>query len=190
MRHPRSAFTLIEMVAASAIAALLMAGAFIVMTTMIHDRQRMKMSESSGREKTLALVEIIRRDLSAASTYEAGKNRMIMRSYRLLDKDFVSMDRPVQVQYQMARGDQGDGGNLLIRRQQAMDDPTVPRPARALLAIGIQDWKIEPLPDDTMPEATPTDGANNKPLAPPRRFRLQMHFDDARDNVDQVICLR
>jgi prepilin-type N-terminal cleavage/methylation domain-containing protein len=186
MRDRKSAFTLIEMVAASAIAALLMAGAFAVMTTMIHDRERMKASALPGKQQTSAILEIFRNDLVTASTYAADKNKLTLQNCHLLNKSMVSTDRPVEVVYHVVRGQ--DGESYFVRRQRTLDDPAVPRPTSELLAIGILNWTIEPLLDEMAPRSASGAGQNALPL--PRRFRLEVRFEDARKNIDQVICLR
>jgi type II secretory pathway pseudopilin PulG len=192
MRRHYSAFTLIELVIASALAALLMVGVMMVLTGIIRDRKRLSAAPSSEPASPAALAEILRRDLSCSTQFSvlADGSIQINGLSALDDKTLQSIDRPSLITYRLS---DRDGLRMLIRDEAMQDEPVQPHSLRTLLATHVSEFKIDRLHDKTDRQTDATDqsigdSADEKGI--PNRVRLRIAFDDSPDVINQVLCLR
>jgi len=192
MRQRYQAFTLIELVMASALAALLMLGVLTVLTGITRDRQRLSASRSSDAASRSVLVEIVRRDLSCSTELTVLLDGAIqLHSFAAVDASTLQpVDRPSLVTYRI--GD-GDGLGLLVRQQEMQDEPVQPLPLRSLLACHVRQFEVERLRDALNGSSDANAKAEADSLKQrdiPNRVRLRIAFSDSAAAIDQVLCLR
>jgi prepilin-type N-terminal cleavage/methylation domain-containing protein len=190
----RKGFTLIEMVLATAIAALLMVGVLGVLTSIARDRQRVATTRPTSGQDTAQIIDLFRRDLACAKTIGMnGSNTLVLDTFSSLDgQSLQPIDRPARVTYRLA-GE--DSTRWLIREQAFADDSTAPPPLRSLVACRVQRLEVASLGEapnmaGKVPGAVPTDRNSQDQQTQIRRVRLRIDFEDSARNIDQVLCLR
>lgn len=180
-RHEQSGFTLIELVLASALAAILMAGMLSVLAGITRDRERLARLHNMETPDRAAIIQLIRRDLSCATNFQGGENELTVHTYSSLDvADSHAVDRPSEVTYSLLK-DQGMW--WLIRRQQFVDEPVPPRPVMNLVACGVTRFNENEL------LTTSAQGSLSSPTIATRRVAIEIDFDDPKAKIEQTICL-
>jgi len=191
-------FTLIELAAATALAAILMMGVLTILTGITRDRQILASTHASSANPDLAMtIELVRQDLRCASFLQTDADGTVeIHTMASLDTQTLQpTDRPSLVKYRIA---DSDGLHLLMREQQLKDDPIEPPSLRTLLALHVRGFEIERLHDTSdkapAPDAPTANSFQRMELDVPRRVRLKIAFDPPEpsqsSNVNEVLCLR
>lgn len=198
----KRAFTLIEMLAATALSALLMVGLMRVIGTVRSpgrsEPSPLARNASEAHEGLLDAVNLIEWDLVHARTIQLGQNTVTVEGYGSLQRtDGLSRDdfsriarphRPVRVRYLLRTI---AGQTWLIRQQTDLDDPTNRSTWTELVACGVD--RFEWVPEQT---GDPQGGAEDPSLdheagAVPARLRLILRpADPAIPEISRTMMLR
>jgi type II secretory pathway pseudopilin PulG len=119
-----AAFTIVELLAATALATVLMVGVLIVLSHLSRDQKRVAAREGGGGET--AVVELLRRDLMRAEhlSFDAATGTLRLSGYGALDRQTLRPTaRAALVSYQIEHGGGDGSGAWLTRRQQYLDEP-------------------------------------------------------------------
>jgi prepilin-type N-terminal cleavage/methylation domain-containing protein len=121
-RRARRGFTLVEMLLASTLAAVLMGGVLAATAGLSRDRRRME--ERVERTHSSAATDVIRRDLTnAAALVAAGPRGFELVCHGGIDgKTLAANQRLVRVTYRVVKHRRG-AGSTLVREQAYLDDP-------------------------------------------------------------------
>jgi prepilin-type N-terminal cleavage/methylation domain-containing protein len=137
----RRAFTLLELLAATALSALLMVAVLHVLGTISRDRRTV--AARPGLQVWQAdLLDAFRRDLAGATGMRRGDNALILIGQAALDRRTLTpRDEPVTVTYgiTMVRG-----RTWLTRRQEARDVRGNERPWMELFCPDIVSFSVKP----------------------------------------------
>jgi prepilin-type N-terminal cleavage/methylation domain-containing protein len=140
IRH-RRAFTLIEMMVATVLAALLMGGVLLMVTAISRDRARIARDETASPASKARLVEQFRRDLTSATTMTPiGGRALILEGHGGLDPQTLSpTGRLTRVVYEV----RGKGKAAALFRSQAyLDEPTRPEAWTELVAMNVNAFAV------------------------------------------------
>jgi prepilin-type N-terminal cleavage/methylation domain-containing protein len=140
MRH-RFAFTLIEMMVASVLAALLMGGVLLMVTAIGRDRARIARDEVASAGSKSRLVDQFRRDLTSATTMTPiGGRALILEGHGGLDPQTLApTGRLTRVIYEV----RGKGKTAALFRSQAyLDEPTRPEAWTELVAMNVNAFAV------------------------------------------------
>lgn len=176
-------FTIMELLIASVLAAILMIGILFATTQLARQVQRQKHLPSPTQFNPV--IERLRKDISQATECRVTENQIHLRGFMWLDSQSqMQTGQPAQVIYELV---QINDANWLIRYQRQLSNLTLDDSDANLLCKGIITMQLLALsspPEDT-PEVTPenipevTDPAssdiaseaqkslNNKPVNPP-----------------------
>ena len=191
----RAGFTLIEMLVAGAIAALLVGGMALMLGGLGRDRARLQArSDARPAEQTL---ELIRRDLTNATSVIAQPNLVTIDGFGGIDRSaMASTNRAARVVYRVRR----DGTrSALVREQRFLDDPVRTEPWAEVVASGATRLTItsDATPDpsalaleaDEMPTATAaTSPASSNKGSAPALVRVRIEFVNG--VIDQELRIR
>src|ERR1700677_234088 len=124
MKHQRryhTGFTLIELIAATALAVILMIGVLATFQGIVRDRTRLASARSVESSDRAMAVELLRRDLSCASDIQTDSAGTVeVHTCSSLDvQTLETNDRPSLVSYEIA---DSDGLHALVREQQLEDE--------------------------------------------------------------------
>jgi prepilin-type N-terminal cleavage/methylation domain-containing protein len=199
-RRATCGFTLVEMLLATTLAAILMGGVLSATAALARDRRRMEarttLNASSG------VMEMIRRDLTnaAALVGRVDTNRFELVGFGGIDdKTFAANQRLVQVTYRVVRSAKRDAAGVLVRRQAYLDDAIRPDRWNEVVAAGVKQVMITAVSEDGDPVrlgdevAERLSGANGRGGAVtarrvPSRVRVRIEFVDR--VVDREMVLR
>jgi prepilin-type N-terminal cleavage/methylation domain-containing protein len=201
-RNPaRRAFTLVEMLLATTLAAILMGGVLTATAALARDRRRME--ARTGIDASSGVMEIIHRDLAngAALLGPADANGFDLVSFAGIDgKTFAANQRLTQVTYRIVRSTRQDAAGVLIRGQAYLDDAIRPDRWNDVVAAGVKRVVITPVSDDADAVrlgdevAERLSGANGRGGMPltarrvPSRLRVRIEFADR--VIDREMVLR
>ena len=177
IRHsPRTGFTLIEMLLATVLAAMLMGGVLLMASTIGRDRARIAADELKPRGN--AMVDQLRWDLTNAMTFAQLDNgrALILTGHGGLDAWTLSPNgRLTRVIYEI-RGNGPDAA--LFRRQDYLDDPVRPQPWTELVALKVLSLRVLPRSGDADPveKEKPTSLVANEDESASRRRTPQVYF--------------
>jgi len=182
-------FTLVEMLAASAMAALLLVTVLVVISSL--GRERRAMAERSKVQTPPDLTEIIRWDLVNARSIGTVRGVVTLSGFGTLDPDSLAPTphRPVEVVYEVRRA---AGKSWLVRRQRAPDNFDLS--STELVCSGVAGLSIirQERSDG------PTQDATTQPSTRPSKYlalsdcvRLRVKWDDPnRAPIDRMLVLR
>lgn len=153
----RSAFTLIELLAATALAALLLAAGFRVIGSLGRARAVLARQEQS-RTYVAETLDLLRWDLANARYMKSSPGELTLTGYGSLDpQTFAPRHRPVTVRYRLAApgeapgeadggvGATGGGGRAwLVREQIDLDSSTNRNRSSALVCAGVAGFEVSP----------------------------------------------
>ena len=167
----RRAFTLIELLAASALAAVLMLVMFQVIGSLGRARTALARSEAGGAAAQSPwksdLLDAVRWDLANADTAKFEADRIVLTGHGSLNRRTLARSHePVTVTYSIERRGRGDGG-CLVRRQMPRGGATNDRGWSEVVCVGVSRFGLEPL------QSAGLLGLRRDPLAGPLRVRLE-----------------
>jgi prepilin-type N-terminal cleavage/methylation domain-containing protein len=181
LRHHgrRRGFTLIELACASAIAVILMIAVLGIFTSIARDRIRLTKARSAHIQDRQNLIELLYRDLAECNDLSrTSAGEYVLQTRDSLDSaNLEPSDRFCAVTYSVMGP---PGAQSLFRRQQLLDDPTMPPPQTNLVAMGVSQFDLIGLGDNA-------GAARQGVLA--SRMRVVIGFDDKAANIDQIICV-
>ena len=167
-------FSLIELIVAAAVSAVMMGAVLLILGTFGRDRRRLNAEDARPRHK--ALVELLRRDLSNSETMSIPSSGrvIILSGHAGIDSRSLSLTgRLTRVTYEM-RGDRG--ASVLVRHQEYLDDPIHRDPWIELVSPAVSRISFEPVgTDDSSPaEVTIDPPVTENPASPksPRRSAI------------------
>jgi prepilin-type N-terminal cleavage/methylation domain-containing protein len=142
-KHIRG-FTLIEMLLATTLAAILMGGVLVAAGAVSRDRQRMEGREAKAHSGLM--LEVIRRDLAngMALLGTADADGFEVVGCGAIDpRTLLPNQRLARVRYRVARGGRGSG--VLLREQAYLDDPIRPDRWNEVVAVNVTRVVVTPL---------------------------------------------
>lgn len=197
----RAGFTLLEMLLATVLAGLLMAGVIFMTSAIARDRARVSADEATPRRAS-AIVDQLRWDLTNAQTMtpQANGHVLILIGHGGLDAQTLSpTNRYTRVIYEV-RGRGRDAA--LFRSQSYLDEPTRPEPWTELLCTNVQAFSVFPESADADPvekEKPAAPIAPDDPPTPPQPRRPTSYFIPTRarlriqhgaTQIDEEVWLR
>lgn len=136
-------FTLIELMAALGLSSLLILGLLGVIGLVAdpaRDPTLGGLKEGTTPAPLAAWIELLRHDLAHAQTMRAGENSLELRGYGGIAPDTRSVThRPVRITYESRRA---AGHHWIVRKQEALDEPTNFNTHSELVCGGIQRWLL------------------------------------------------
>jgi prepilin-type N-terminal cleavage/methylation domain-containing protein len=163
MRRP--AFTLVELLAATALAAMLLAAGFRVVGSLGRARAALA-RQDLARSYAAEAVDLLRWDLANARYMKSVPGDLTLTGYGGLDPDSLApRHRPVTVRYHLAAA---AGRNWLVREQADLDVATNRNRSSALVCSGLAGFDVWPAAG---PEAVAGRTGAASPRPPPARSR-------------------
>jgi prepilin-type N-terminal cleavage/methylation domain-containing protein len=141
------AFTLIEMLLATTLAAILMGGVLVAAGAVSRDRLRMASREAKAHSGQM--LEVVRRDLANGMALVGlmnGDGFEIMGCGAIDPRTLLPNQRLARVRYRVAR--QGRGAGVLVREQAYLDDPIRPDRWNEVVAVNVTRVAVTPLSGD------------------------------------------
>jgi prepilin-type N-terminal cleavage/methylation domain-containing protein len=197
-RRMRGGFTLIEMLLATTLAAILMGGVLTATAALARDRRRME--ARTAIDPSTGVMEMIRRDLAngAAIVGATTPSGFELVGFGSIDaKTFAANQRLVQVRYRVTRS--GTGAGALVREQTYLDDAIRPDRWSEVVAAGVKKMTLTALSDDADPVHLSDDvaerlrGANGSgAIVAARRVpsRVRVRIEFLNRVVDREMVLR
>jgi prepilin-type N-terminal cleavage/methylation domain-containing protein len=197
-RTHRGGFTLVEMLLATTLAAILMGGVLTATAALSRDRRRME--ARTAIDPSTGVIEMIRRDLAngAAIVGATDSSGFELVGFGGIDaKTFEANQRLVRVRYRVLRS--GIGSGVLVREQTYLDDAIRPDRWSEVVAAGVKKVAITAVSGDADPVHLGDDvaerlrGANGSgglvaARRVPSRVRMRIEFTDC--VVDREMVLR
>lgn len=197
-RPLRSAFTLVEMLLATILASILMAG--VLVTTAALSRDRLRIETHEARTQTTAPLELIRRDLESAVAMVGASDARGFEAITFSAIDPQSLlpnQRLARVRYQII---QQGRQSVLIRDQAYLDDPVRVDRWSEIVAVGARRLTIVALSADDEPVRI-SDDITERLLAISRQKRapsiarrapshLRVRLETTTGAVDREMVLR
>ena len=167
----RRGFTLVEILATIALAALLLLAGFRAVASLGRQRAMLARQEAA-RTYVPELADLLRLDLSNARYMKAAPNELTLTGYCGLDADTLDPNhRPVTVRYHLARA---GGRGRVVREQTDLDVPTNRNRWSAVVCSGVAAFEVRASTADPSANADrPTGGsAGTRRDAPPAGVRV------------------
>jgi type II secretory pathway pseudopilin PulG len=196
MNHSRRnvAFTLIEMLAATAAASILLVGVLGVIALLSRDRARLVKVDQESGPALGRIMDLMRQDLINARSYRQDPKGqwLVLNGYGAIDSTTLTASgRPAEVTY-LVRRDAG-GASCLLRRQLPLDDDHGgTKPFEELVAQRIARIHIAPAPPPDAPqnESDPAAAAKLEARGVPQLVRLEIDGEaGVINNVSTVLVL-
>ena len=178
----RNAFSLIELLVATTLSAVLMAAVLAILAGVSRDRKRLTAAQNLPSPR--AMIDRFQWDLTNAQTLSqtADGRWLELVGHGGIDyKTLAPNGRLVTVDYRLYQD--GDT-SCLVREQKYLDDPAAPNPWRELISIGVSSFHVIAQSTDelTSDQQTPRTGlilaSDLRPKAPvvhvPESVRLQI----------------
>lgn len=182
----RSAFTLIEQLAASALVALLLGASVAVLAGIARQRHDAATTATIVDEPARRIGRMIAWDLTNADRFRVDGPGLTCAGYDALDPaSMVPTHRPVRVSYRI---EQTDGAPRLVRVQSELDVMSNRNTAKSLVAADVIRFHVTPLGALTAPATRPaSDQSDGFPV--PQAVELSVTFTSGR-TFRQVVWLR
>jgi prepilin-type N-terminal cleavage/methylation domain-containing protein len=193
----RFAFTLIEMLLATVLASILMAGVLVATAALSRDRLRMEARQSAAHSP--AALDLIRKDLASAIAFIGAPNPggFEILSYSGVDaKSLLPNQRLARVKYRIIR--EGRTG-VLVRDQAYLDDPVRIDHWSDAVALNVLRINITPLSndaetvhlgEDVEQRLLAIDRGKSIPLTARMPSRVRVRIEYQTGVVDQDMVLR
>lgn len=148
----QSGFTLLELLLASALTAMMMVAVMGLVTQVVRPIDAVDVDGEAGGVVSEAWLSLLRDELGQAHTITPGNNRIDLMSFGGLDaRSYERTQRPVLVRYQVA---EVDGRSWLIRSEKSLD-ASQQRPARReLVGAGVNRVELVPAVSSNPAEAS------------------------------------
>lgn len=188
-----AAFTLIEMLVATAISAVLMGAVLMILASLSRDRRRFDRAVDAVNDRPL--VERLRWDLANATTLAQsldGKTLLLTGHGGIDPATLAPNGRICRVIYRCVVEDRSP---LLVRDQFYLDEPVNPRPWRGLVGFGVTRLTATPASADAA-LVNPTDvdeSAGPTPTLAPPTFvasRMRLHWERGESSTDREVWLK
>jgi hypothetical protein len=177
-------FTLVELLAATVLSALLVITLLMVVASL--GRERTAIAKRAASQTPPGVVDLLRWDLLSARSLRMKDGVMTLSGFGSLDRRTLAplSHRPVDVVYDVR---ELGGESWLVRRQMEKGQ----RPLTELVCAGVREIRASPLRVEDSPAPT-TKPTGLPPGAVPvsAQMRLQITFDPPRAAIDQVVVLR
>jgi prepilin-type N-terminal cleavage/methylation domain-containing protein len=197
-RTMRGGFTLVEMLLATTLAAILMGGVLTATAALARDRRRME--ARTAIDPSAGVMDLIRRDLAngAAIVGATDSNGFELVGFGGIDaKTFAGNQRLVRIRYRVVRSGKGPG--VLVREQSYLDDAIRPDRWNEVVAAGVNKVLLTAVSDDSDPVHLGDDvaerlrgasgsGASVAARRMPSRVRVRIEFADR--VLDREMVLR
>jgi prepilin-type N-terminal cleavage/methylation domain-containing protein len=181
----RRGFTLLEMLLATVLAALLMAAVLAMLVGVSRDRRRLTAATNTPRPQ--ALIEQFRRDLINARTITRSRDgrSIVLVGQGAIDRQSLSCNnRYVRVSYRQI---QDNRTPCLIREQEYLDNPARSERWSELVAVGVTSFRIIPESADAWPVADQAEmNAGTTTIA----SRVRLHIDMTSAAVDEELWIK
>jgi prepilin-type N-terminal cleavage/methylation domain-containing protein len=131
----RRGFTLVEMMVATVVAAMLLAGAMGVVSGLARDHRRISARVAQGDSRVL--LEVLRRDLLSASAVlrEVGGGVVLVGHGGVDGRTMTGTGRLARVRYRVSKG-------VLVREQRYLDDAIRPEGWGEVVMIGVRRFEV------------------------------------------------
>lgn len=173
-------FTLVEIVAALALAGLLLTVLLTVTGRVNHTRARLDDAARDDRDRADGLVALLRHDLIHARSVESVGADAIITGYGGLDRRTLEpTHRPARVTYRVLDVGVDEAMPVLVREQIDLDNQTNREASIELVAIGIGRFAVKEVghSDDTLD----SDAEIDVTAVPSRWFEASWHWADEPD---------
>ena len=188
-------FTLVELLLATALSAVLMSAVLSILAALSRDRVRL--DKARAVPATAPILDRIQWDIRNAVTMSELSQGLVLIGHGGIDPKILTPNgRLTRVTYRTINE---GGSRALVREQAYLDDPFRPQPWRGIVAVGVTDLTVSPesgMARDSgsgLVEKTSTDngGSGTKP-APPINMpvRVRIHLDRVSGAVDAVISAK
>jgi prepilin-type N-terminal cleavage/methylation domain-containing protein len=191
MMRPRG-FTLVEMMLATVLAAMLMAGVMTVASGLSRDRRRMEARVSDDRPAVL--LDLIRRDLvnATAIVRHPDRGETILIGHGGLDpRTMTPSARLAKVTY---RAVQQGRPSVLLREQRYLDDPIRPAAWSEIVMTGVVDFRLLTDSAGEEPVQLGEDVSLRAGVAGARAVRVparaRLRIEHARGVMDELVVVR
>ncbi|MHC4716351.1 MAG: hypothetical protein ACYS5V_05225 [Planctomycetota bacterium] len=187
-----AAFTLIETVLATALAATVMVAA-LAMLTRFGGWRRDRAAGDGPRAVADAVMRVVEADLLAGRTVQLGSSDFAVDGYGWLDP---ATGRPTHLPARVIyRIRQAGGRSWLVRRQTAPDEAGTARTSRELLCRGVERIVLsEPIGPGEEPAQRPWRVGLGDPVPVPATLKVTLTLDEGADGtgptVERIIHLR
>jgi len=183
----RRGFTLVEVLVATTLGALLMVAMFMVLAGL--GRERKALAQRAAGTVPLQLMELLRWDLVNARTVRSQGKGVLLSGFGCLDETTMSPRslQPVDVLYEIQRL---GGRSWLTRRQRCSVEPC-DGPAE-LVCAGVTELTVTgpALPVNSPEKSSPTT-RKNEDMRIDRQMRIHLDFDSpAKASIDDWVVLR
>ena len=140
----RRGFTLVEMMLATVLAAMLIGGVMTVASGLSQDRRRMQ--EKMTVQRPMALLELVRKDFANASAVVwSADGAVVLVGHGGLDpKALTPTGRLAEVTYRRS-------GAMLVREQRYLDDPVRPQRWSEIVSVGVREFGVTAGSNDAEP---------------------------------------
>jgi prepilin-type N-terminal cleavage/methylation domain-containing protein len=184
-------FTLVEMLIATVLAAILMGGVLAAAGALSLDRRRMEGRQAIAH--SAGMMEVIRRDLAngAAMVRSSSEGFELVGFGGIDPKTLAGDQRLVRIAYRVARG------GVLVREQAYLDDPIRPQRWREVVATGVRRVVLTPLSaeveqvrvgEDVVERMRAVGGtADAMAVRVPGRVRVRIDFADGVADREMVL---
>ncbi len=188
-------FTLVEVVVATALAALLML-AVLGATRSLTRAQADLLQNDRLKDRHPELVALIRFDLVHAQEVKLAKNRLVLEGFGALDPQTLSpVHRPARITYRLQQGSPGQAGSAglkdswLVREQVMLDEPGSTIPWIELVASKVAQF------DTTSAIQQSPSASGDRPKSPalsglPSAVQLTLNWSDNKKPLEATLILR
>ena len=192
----RQAFTLVQMVAATVLAAVLMVTALLVIAGL--GRERRIAAASEKLEPSVEMMELIRWDLVNAREMSTNRGQVTLIGFGSLDEDASPRSHvPVEVVYEVQRA---ADRSWLVRRQRTEDRRGRGEWSVELVCADVARFEVTEVGEKPVPRpraattTRPTSAPASRPSVLPTIascVRVEVAWDDPdREPIEQVLVLR
>ncbi len=165
----KRAFTLIEMLVATMLVAMLMGAVSLAVGGLARDERAIAKRQNVARDERV--LDLLRWDLLNAKSMSVGRDGVTLIGHGGIDRGKMTATvRPSWVVYRVAR--RGERAGVLLREQNYRDDTVRPERWSEIVAVGVRRLDVVAAPGAGLPE----------------KVRVRVAFEDR--VVDQVIRTR